>query len=943
MKKYRKVLFENYDYYNINIDQRVFKLPFSIKILLENVIRNIKDSNEEDDNIINADIEALLNYQENAQKYTIDYRPIRILMQDFTGVPAVVDLAAMRDALEKIGGDAEDVNPKIPVDLIIDHSVEVDKYGSNNAFKFNVEQEVKRNIERYKFLKWGQESFANFRVVPPGTGICHQVNLEYLAKIVWEAEEKEGRKLLFPDTLVGTDSHTTMINALTVLGWGVGGIEAEAVMLGEPIAMLIPEVIGVNLSGELPAGATATDLVLTITNLLRTVGVVGKFVEFFGEGLKHLDIADRATIANMAPECGSTCNFFPVDEKTLEYLRLTGRPEGHINIVEKYAKAQGLWHNYEGGAKSEAINYNYYKIIDLNLKDIVPTLAGPRRPQDKVDLAKVKDNFNSNYFVSDEDENIENKEKIKQAIQEALTPNLKDKLQDGSVVIAAITSCTNTSNPKVMVGAALLAKKAVFKGLKVKPWVKTSLAPGSKVVTEYLRKANLQQYLDTLGFNLVGYGCTTCIGNSGPLLEEVSNEIKEKDLIVAAILSGNRNFEGRIHPQVRANYLASPLLVVAFALCGKIDIDLTTEALGYDQQGRPVFLKDIWPSAAEINHYIKAFINSEMFIEKYADVLTGDKAWQAIKTPASVTYEWEENNSYVKKPPYFDKLARENSNLPDLLSDLNSDWSNIQDARILAIFGDSVTTDHISPAGNIAKNSPAAKYLENLGLEAKDYNSYGSRRGNHEVMVRGTFANIRIKNKIVSKTEGGYTKYFPQGESEGSHEDLPIITIYEAAMLYAQKKTPLVIIAGKEYGSGSSRDWAAKGPKLLGVKAVIAESFERIHRSNLIGMGILPLEFLGDQNQQTLELTGTEKISIVGIIPRNSSADSSSNNISSNKNKDKSELMPGALIKCVIKRESKEEKPEIINLKCAINTKKELQYLNYGGILTYVLLNSFLK
>jgi aconitate hydratase len=866
INKYKKELYKEIEYFDINISDKVKNLPFSIKILLENIIRNSCDE---------GNIKLLINYKDNVTKNTIDFYPARILMQDFTGVPALVDLAALRDAVLKAGKNAAKVNPKIPVDLVIDHSIQVDHFGTGESSSFNKKKEYERNYERYKFLKWGKESFSNLRVVPPGTGICHQVNLEYLAKVVW-SEHCKDKILLYPDTLVGTDSHTTMINGLSVLGWGVGGIEAEAVMLGEPISMVIPEVIGVNLYNNLKPGVTATDLVLTITNLLRMENVVGKFVEFFGDGLKNLSIADRATIANMAPECGSTCNFFPVDQKTLDYLDLTGREKQHIEIVEKYSKVQMLWN-------SENTNIDYISIINLDLADVKTTLAGPKRPQDKVLLSQVPENFQKNYNT--------------------ITTQETDKLRDGAIVIAAITSCTNTSNPRVMIGAGLMAKKASELGLKVKPWVKTSLAPGSNVVSEYLEQSGLQKYLDNLGFNIVGYGCTTCIGNSGPLPEKVSSEITDKNLIVASILSGNRNFEGRIHSQVKANYLASPILVVAYALAGFIDINLEKNPITQDKNGKGIFLKDLWPLEDEITEYIHKYINKKMFQTKYSEVFKGDKEWIDIDSSNSLTYQWDENNTYVKNPPFFENVDLD---IP----------KNICDARIIGLFGDSVTTDHISPAGSIAKDSPAAQYLQSIGVDQRDFNSYGARRGNHEVMMRGTFANIRIKNKLFEQittikhtetVEGGYTIHFGSGQR---------MNIYDAAMLYKREGIPLVILAGKEYGTGSSRDWAAKGTKLLGIKAVIAESFERIHRSNLVRMGVLPLIFQNGENIKSLELKGDEKITISYLDDLNSQSE----------------------VECIIIRSDK----SIIKttLKCAINTEKEVEYFKCGGILQYVLYNS---
>jgi aconitate hydratase len=860
MNSKKSILKSELEYFDINISNQVKSLPISLKILLENLIRNNAES---------SDINALINYKKNIAKHTIEYRPSRILMQDFTGVPAVVDLAALRDAASELGCSPERVNPHIPVDLVIDHSVQVDKFGKPGVQDFNESKEFERNVERYRLLKLGTKLFKKFRVVPPGTGICHQVNLEYLASVVTK-DCTQNNKILYPDTLVGTDSHTTMINALCVLAWGVGGIEAEALMLGEPISMLIPEVLGVEFVGKLKPGVTATDLVLAITNILRIRNVVGKFVEFYGQGLESLTISDRATIANMAPECGSTCNLFPIDQKTLDYLDLTGKDREHVEIVELYAKQQGFW------------NLNkcpdYTQKLQVDLSDIKPLLAGPKRPQDKVLLCGVAQNFCSTY-------------NLPQRVE-------KDKLQNGAIVIAAITSCTNTSNPRVMVGAGILARNAAALGLNVKPWVKTSLAPGSQVVSGYLQKSGLQKYLDQLGFSIVGFGCTTCIGNSGPLNEDIAREIAEKKLVVASILSGNRNFEGRIHQQVRANYLASPILVVAYAIAGFIDIDIEKDPIGKDKYGNDVFLNDIWPSEDEITQIVSKFVTRDVFISKYKDVFEGNKKWNQIESTENKTYSWQKDSTYIKKPPFFDDVK--NNLKPKKEIDINN-------ARIIAIFGDSVTTDHISPAGAIAKGSPAAKYLESLGVAPWDFNSYGARRGNHEVMMRGTFANIRIKNKMLSGKEGGYTIYIPL------QKEMPI---YDAAMLYKKDKTPVVVFAGKEYGTGSSRDWAAKGTSLLGIKAVIAQSFERIHRSNLIGMGVLPLLFKDGQDYQSLNLTGQELISM--NIPVDIGAMSN--------------------IECIIKKDNKERK---IFLKCAINTKKEAEYIRFGGVLRYVLAHSY--
>ncbi|HET6895415.1 MAG TPA: aconitate hydratase AcnA [Candidatus Baltobacteraceae bacterium] len=819
------------------------RLPYSLKILLENLVRF-----EDGRSVTKDDVEALAQWtpQQRAQR-EIAYRPARVLLQDFTGVPAVVDLAAMRDAMAAMGGDPKAINPLQPVELVIDHSVQVDAFGDDGAFKKNADLEFERNRERYAFLKWGQHALDNFRAVPPDTGIVHQVNIEFLSRVIFGAG---GAGIAFdaqnawayPDTVVGTDSHTTMANGLGVLAWGVGGIEAEAAMLGQPVTMLIPDVIGVRVSGELREGVTATDLVLTITEMLRKKGVVGKFVEFFGAGLSNLPVSDRVTLGNMSPEYGSTCAIFPIDAQTLEYLRLTGRTADHIALVEAYAKAQGMF-------RTDATpDPEFTDVVDLDLASVVPSLAGPRRPQDRVPLDNVKTSFNAalQEWAAARDAKpassaarMENEGPLATAVADDA------KVADGSVVIAAITSCTNTSNPSVLVAAGLLARNAVQRGLRRKPWVKTSLAPGSKVVTDYLNKAGLTPYLDQLGFNLVGYGCTTCIGNSGPLPPDVAESVAEHDSIVAAVLSGNRNFEGRIHPQVRANYLASPPLVVAYALAGRMDLDLTAEPLGEDESGKPVYLKDIWPSNAEVADVIVKAINDEMFKANYRDVFRGDDNWAKLDVPASERYAWDALSEYVKHPPYFENMKAE----PEPVSD-------IRGARALALLGDSITTDHISPAGNIAKASPAGKYLMEKGVAPADFNSYGARRGNHEVMVRGTFANVRLRNELVPGVEGGYTRYLPANEQT---------SIFDAAMKYKADGTPLIVLAGKEYGSGSSRDWAAKGPYLLGIKAVIAQTFERIHRSNLIGMGILPLEFEAGADHTTYGLTGEETFDISGL------------------------------------------------------------------------------
>jgi aconitate hydratase len=813
----------------------VARLPFSLKILLENLLRH------EDGRFVKAaDIEALAQWDVKAAAVKeISFAPARVLLQDFTGVPCVVDLAAMRDGIVRLGGDPSKVNPLQPVELVIDHSVQVDYFAQANAFQLNAELEFSRNKERYAFLRWGQNAFRNFRVVPPDTGIVHQVNLEYLARVVVTDETPEG-SVAYPDTLVGTDSHTTMINGLGVVGWGVGGIEAEAAMLGQPISMLIPPVLGFRLTGDMKEGATATDLVLTITEQLRKYGVVGKFVEFFGSGLEHLTIADRATLGNMCPEYGATIAIFPIDEMTLDYLRLTGRDPARVDLVEAYAKAQGL---FLSPGDADPV---YSETIELDLDTVEPSLAGPRRPQDRVALRNAKSGFRSS--VETLQAGIE---KAASATAEAMASEggvavlPAEQLDHGSVVIAAITSCTNTSNPSVMIAAGLLAKKAVERGLSTRPWVKTSLAPGSKVVTEYLREAGLQPYLDQLGFSLVGYGCTTCIGNSGPLPDDVSAEIEAKNLVVASVLSGNRNFEGRIQQQVRANYLASPPLVVAYALVGRMTVDLTTEPIGVDKSGVVVHLREIWPSDREIQDTMVRAVHAGMFREQYADVFSGDERWQSLAVPAGDRFEWERDSTYIRNPPFFDGVTLEPAPLTDIVA-----------ARALAVLGDSITTDHISPAGSIKKDSPAGKYLMEHGVQPSDFNSYGARRGNHEVMMRGTFANIRLRNQLAPGTEGGWTSYQPGGA---------VMTIYDAAMSYQQGGVPLIILAGKEYGSGSSRDWAAKGTKLLGVRAVIAESFERIHRSNLVNMGVLPLQFQAGTSAASLHLTGRELFEIVGI------------------------------------------------------------------------------
>ncbi|HZV18852.1 MAG TPA: aconitate hydratase AcnA [Sphingobium sp.] len=798
----------------------VSRLPFSMKVLLENMLRF-----EDGTTVTVDDVQAIIDWQKNptASNNEIQYRPARVLMQDFTGVPCVVDLAAMRDAMNALGADAAKINPQVPVHLVIDHSVMVDEFGTPKAFGDNVALEYQRNAERYEFLKWGSKALDNFKVVPPGTGICHQVNLEHIAQAVWTSVAADGATIAYPDTCVGTDSHTTMVNGLGVLGWGVGGIEAEAAMLGQPVSMLIPEVVGFKLTGALPEGITATDLVLTCTQMLRAKGVVGRFVEYFGPGLASLSLADRATIANMAPEYGATCGFFGIDDKTLDYLRLTGRDEDQIALVEAYAKAQGMW------ADPNAADPIFTDVIQLDMSTVQPSLAGPRRPQDKIVLSQVDELFNADL------------EKVykKTATRVPVKGEAHD-IGDGDVVIAAITSCTNTSNPSVLVAAGLVAKKAVEKGLKPRPWVKTSLAPGSQVVTDYLKKAGLTQYLDAIGFNLVGYGCTTCIGNSGPLAEPISKAINENDIVAAAVLSGNRNFEGRISPDVRANFLASPPLVVAYALKGTVTTDFVSTPIGQGSDGSDVYLKDIWPTNDEVRSVMDGAISREMFQSRYASVFTGDERWQAIDVTGSATYGWRAGSTYVANPPYFEGMTMTPAPVEDIIG-----------AKALAVFGDSITTDHISPAGSIKASSPAGLWLQERQVAPADFNSYGSRRGNHEVMMRGTFANIRIKNLMLDGVEGGMTRY--KGE---------IMPIYDAAMKYAADGTPLVVIAGKEYGTGSSRDWAAKGTNLLGVRAVIAESFERIHRSNLVGMGVLPLQFVEGTNRETLGLTGDETFTI---------------------------------------------------------------------------------
>jgi len=860
----------------------VARLPFSLRILLENLLRH-----ENDEVVTRSDIEALARWDPKSEPNTeIAYHPARVLLQDFTGVPAVVDLAAMRDAMTDLGGDPAHINPRLPVELVIDHSVQVDSFGTPRSFRLNVEREYERNAERYALLRWAQKSFSGFRAVPPGTGIVHQVNIEYLARVVFD-EERDGETLAYPDTLVGTDSHTTMVNGLGVLGWGVGGIEAEAAMLGQPIPLLIPQVIGFRLHGNLPEGTTATDLVLTVTRMLREKGVVGKFVEFYGSGVSSLSLADRATIGNMSPEYGATCAIFPIDAETVRYLRLTGRSDERLALVEAYCKRQGLWH------QPDAPEPEYSDTLELDLSTVETSIAGPKRPQDQVRLRSAKEAF------------ARALETLRPGANGASVPvEIEDEAADGerrsfdlgngSVVIAAITSCTNTSNPSVMLGAGLLARNAVERGLERKPWVKTSLAPGSKVVTEYLDKAGLTPALEQLGFDLVGYGCTTCIGNSGPLPAPISAAIREHGLVACSVLSGNRNFEGRIHPDTRANYLASPPLVVAYALAGRMDIDLLNDPLGQDRDGNDVFLRDVWPSQEDIRAAVESAVEPEMYQRRYAEVFEGDDQWRSLPVPEGDLYAWADESTYVRRPTFFENLSPE----PPALSD-------VEGARVLAMLGDSVTTDHISPAGSIAKDSPAARYLVEHGVDRRDFNSYGSRRGNHEVMMRGTFANIRLRNELVPGREGGFTRHLPDGEE---------MTIYDAAVRYAEEGTPLIVIGGKEYGSGSSRDWAAKGTFMLGIRAVIAESFERIHRSNLIGMGVLPLQFLEGEGRGNLGLTGEEVFTIRGI------ADG---------------LAPGEELDVEARRDTGET--TTFRVRTRIDTPVEQGYYEHGGILNFVL------
>ncbi len=866
---------KKYEIFRLDAVENAQRLPYSLKILLENLLRH-----EDGVNVTADDITAMANWDAQAEpSKEIAYTPARVLMQDFTGVPAVVDLAAMRDAMKALGGDPEKINPLSPAELVIDHSVQIDAFGSADAMQINADREYERNQERYSFLKWGQKGFSNFKVVPPDTGIVHQVNLEFLARTVF-AQENNGVLQAYPDTLVGTDSHTTMVNGLGVLGWGVGGIEAEAAMLGQPVSMLIPQVVGFKLTGEMPEGSTATDLVLTVVEMLRAHGVVGKFVEFFGEGMAHLSLADRATLANMAPEYGATCGIFPIDEETLNYLRLSGRDEDQIALVEAYARTQGLFH--EAG-QADAI---YSSVVELDMGSIEPSMAGPKRPQDRVPLKQSKTLFNEALAALKAERKISSKPARTEINGETV------ELEDGAVVIASITSCTNTSNPSVMLGAALVAQKAVALGMQVKPWVKTSLAPGSRVVTEYLEKAGLLDALEKLGFNVVGYGCATCIGNSGPLLPAISKAIAEGDLSACSVLSGNRNFEGRVHAEVRMNYLASPPLVVAYALAGSMNIDLYNEPLGQDKDGRDVFLKDIWPSLKEIHEVVAGSVKRESFLDAYGEVYKGEDRWINLASPEGQLFDWQADSTYIKNPPYFEGMSREAGEITD-----------IQGARVLALLGDSVTTDHISPAGAIKADSPAGKYLQEHGVKPEDFNSLGSRRGNHEVMMRGTFANIRLRNLLAPGTEGGVTLHLPDGEQ---------MSIYDAAMKYRDENIPLVVIAGKEYGSGSSRDWAAKGPRLLGIRAVIVESYERIHRSNLVGMGILPLQFMEGESAESLGLTGRETIDING-------------------------LGDGAAKEVTVTATDESGSSKTFKARVRIDTPQEVEYYRHGGILHYVL------
>jgi len=858
-----------------SLGTRVERLPYSLKVLLENLLRF-----EDGKTVTRADIEALLDWDPQAEpSREIAYRPARVLMQDFTGVPAVVDLAAMRDAMKALGGDPEKINPLQPAELVIDHSVQIDSFGNRDALDLNAKIEYQRNQERYSFLKWGQKAFSNFKVVPPDTGIVHQVNLEYLGRVVF-AQENNGVLQAYPDTLVGTDSHTTMINGLGVLGWGVGGIEAEAAMLGQPVSMLIPQVVGMKLSGELPEGATATDLVLTVVELLRKHGVVGKFVEFFGDGLDHLSLADRATLANMAPEYGATCGIFPIDDETLNYLRLSGRSDRQVALVDAYAREQGM---FRTSGQPEA---DYSSVLELDMATVVPSLAGPKRPQDRVPLSESAARFNEALAALKAERSLQS-QPAKGSID-----GQEFELNDGAVVIASITSCTNTSNPSVMLGAGLVARKAVEKGLKVKPWVKTSLAPGSQVVTEYLNAAGLMDDLEQLGFHVIGYGCATCIGNSGPLPEPVSKAIAAGNLSVCSVLSGNRNFEGRVHAEVRMNYLASPPLVVAYAIAGGMNVDLYNDPIGQDSAGNDVFLKDIWPSQKEIADVVASSVNREEFTQVYHDVFKGETRWTSLESPVGQRFGWSDDSTYIRNPPYFEGMSRE----PDGVADIHG-------ARVLALLGDSVTTDHISPAGAIKPESPAGQYLLANGVQQADFNSLGSRRGNHEVMMRGTFANIRLRNLLAPGTEGGVTVHQPTGQQ---------MSIYDAAMRYRDEAVPLIVIAGKEYGSGSSRDWAAKGPRLLGVRAVIAESYERIHRTNLVCMGILPLQFNDGQNAQSLGLTGKEVFNVEGL------GDGSAKNVT-------------------VRARAEDGSEKTFQARVRIDTPQEIEYYRHGGILHYVL------
>jgi aconitate hydratase len=895
---------ELFHYYSLEKLSETFELktlPFAQKLLLENLLRH-----EDGVDISNEDIEFLANWDpKHEANREISFTPARVLLQDFTGVPAVVDLAAMRDAVIALGGDAGQINPLSPVELVIDHSVQVDRFASHDALEFNAKREFERNKERYEFLKWGQQAFENFSVVPPATGIVHQVNLEYLARVVFTGEQ-DNMRMIYPDTLVGTDSHTTMINGLGVLGWGVGGIEAEAAMLGQPISMLVPQTVGFKLTGQLPEATTATDLVLTVVKMLREYGVVGKFVEFYGDGLDHLPVADRATIANMAPEYGATCGLFPIDHETLRYLRLSGRDNKQIDLIEQYAKAQGMFR--EAGDD----HANYSATLSLDMSDVVPSIAGPKRPQDKIPLTDAKKNFEEimtqhrqardakqsvDRFANEGGSTAAGSEQLADSVGAPVVMGDKNfDLYDGAVVIAAITSCTNTSNPTVMLCAGLLARKAVALGLTSKPWVKTSLAPGSKVVTNYLKKAGVLDDLESLGFHVVGYGCTTCIGNSGPLPKEIQTAVRDHDLVVSSVLSGNRNFEGRIHSDVKTNYLASPPLVVAYALAGRMDIDLYNEPLGVDAKGNDVFLKDIWPDNQEVKECIEQNINADMFIDNYANLLEGSDEWKSIVTGESDSYQWQNDSTYIKNPPYFIDMS---TDVPEL--------EDIKDARCLVKLGDTVTTDHISPAGSIQADSPAGRYLQQQGVEIASFNSYGSRRGNHEVMVRGTFANVRLRNQLAPQTEGGWTTHIPSNK---------VVSIFDAAMDYKADKTPLIVLGGKEYGTGSSRDWAAKGTLLLGVKAVLAESFERIHRSNLIGMGVIPLTYMNNDTAESLGLTGHETFSILGLA----------------------EIEPKAkdrTVTVIAKNEGGE--PTKFSALVRLDTPKEIEYYRHGGILQYVL------